>query len=126
MNPYRNDTTARKPLTVKPCSTARSNEGDDAFFSNFRRCQRSRSASADECGNSRHLIYLSRHRRVPRRHRYLDWAAKAIDELEHHPKLQEWHLLHHQTGWMGLELSISRSIIEAHEGKLWDIWNRTG
>jgi hypothetical protein len=33
------------------------------------------------------LIYLARH--SPQQNRYLDWAAKVIEDMQHHPKLHE-------------------------------------
>ena len=37
------------------------------------------------------LIYLSRHSGAhsPQQHRYLDWAAKVVEEMQHHPKVYE-------------------------------------
>jgi hypothetical protein len=37
------------------------------------------------------LIYLARRTEThsDQQHRYLDWAAKVIEELQHHPKLHE-------------------------------------
>jgi hypothetical protein len=37
------------------------------------------------------LIYLARHAKThsAQQHRYLDWAARIIEELQHHPKVQE-------------------------------------
>jgi hypothetical protein len=37
------------------------------------------------------LIYLARRTEThsAQQHRYLDWAAKVIEELQHHPKLHE-------------------------------------
>lgn len=37
------------------------------------------------------LIYLARRTEThsPQQHHYLDWAAKVLEDLQHHPKLQE-------------------------------------
>jgi hypothetical protein len=37
------------------------------------------------------LIYLARcsETHSAQQHRYLDWAAKVLEELEHHPKLHD-------------------------------------
>jgi hypothetical protein len=37
------------------------------------------------------LIYLARctETHSAQQHRYLDWAAKVIEELQHHPKLHD-------------------------------------
>jgi hypothetical protein len=88
MNPYRNDITAPKPLTTKPCSTARSNGV----------MMRSTQTSADASGpfsqsmsvwRPSPTLYtcLDTETRSAQRHRYLDWAAKAMLQL--HPELHD-------------------------------------
>jgi rhamnogalacturonyl hydrolase YesR len=35
-----------------------------------------------------HLIYLARRSETTQQQRYLEWASRIIDEMQHHPKLQ--------------------------------------